>query len=188
MNIGEAGIRLIKNFEGCRLMAYRDSVGVLTIGYGNTHDVSEGQTITQEQAEHMLNLVLSPIVAGINGLVTVTLTQNQFDALCSFTYNLGIGTLARSALLKMLNSGDYFGAAKQFERFDEAGGMEVAGLLSRRKTESETFRTPDIHVSPILAIPEPASVAAVLMPVPETHALPSLFGTVMGFFAGLVKR
>ena len=107
MNIGQKGIDLIKHFEGCELNAYKCPAGVWTIGYGHIKGVSEGMSITQEQAEQMLLDELKEYENYINELVTVNLSQNQFDALVSWVYNLGPANLQSSTLLKVLNSGDY---------------------------------------------------------------------------------
>ena len=89
MNISKEGIALIKKFEGCELKAYQDSVGVWTIGYGHTKDVKKGNEINQDYAEFMLTEELPEYEGYINDMVKVPLEQNQFDALCSWVYNLG---------------------------------------------------------------------------------------------------
>jgi lysozyme len=131
-------------FEGLRLTAYQDMVGVWTIGYGHTGpDVKAGLTITQQQAEQLLINDLARFNNGVNALVTVKINQNQFDALISFSYNLGLGSLQQSTLLRLLNAGNFQAAADQFPRWDRAGGKEVAGLLARRNAERALFLTPD---------------------------------------------
>src|SRR5574337_412189 len=107
MQPSQAAIDLIKAAEGLRLTAYRDSVGVLTIGYGSTGGIKPGQTITPEQAEAMLVDDLDEAAEAVRQLVTVPLTQGQFDALCSFVFNLGAGRLRDSTLLRLLNQGKY---------------------------------------------------------------------------------
>ena len=140
----QRGIDLIKLFEGLRLTAYQDMVGVWTIGYGHTGpDVKAGLTITQQQAEQLLINDLARFNNGVNALVTVKINQNQFDALISFSYNLGLGSLQQSTLLRLLNAGNFQAAADQFPRWDRAGGKEVAGLLARRNAERALFLTPD---------------------------------------------
>ena len=135
---------LIEKFEGLRLTAYQDMVGVWTIGYGHTGpDVKAGLTITQQQAEQLLINDLARFNNGVNALVTVKINQNQFDALISFSYNLGLGSLQQSTLLRLLNAGNFQAAADQFPRWDRAGGKEVAGLLARRNAERALFLTPD---------------------------------------------
>ena len=140
MNISQKGISLIKSFEGLSLKAYKDSVGVTTIGYGSTGPhVSMGQTITEAQAESLLKNDLSRFEKGVSDLVTAPLNQNQFDALVSFSFNLGLGNLKSSTLLRKLNSLDYSGAAKEFERWNKAGGKVLAGLTRRRIAERDLF-------------------------------------------------
>ena len=143
MNISENGIKLIKNFEGCRLVAYKCPAGVWTIGYGHTgQEIHEGLKITQEQAEKYLKIDLLIHCNNVSRLVKVPLTQNQFDALVSFEYNLGYGNLAYSTLLKLLNAKKYNEAAAQFDRWVYAGGKKLAGLIRRRAAEKELFLKP----------------------------------------------
>lgn len=140
MNISNKGINLIKQFEGLELKAYKDSVGVLTIGYGSTGPhVTVGMTITESQAETLLKKDLSRFEKGVDDLVTVPLNQNQFDALVSFSFNLGLGNLKSSTLLRKLNSLDYIGAANEIPRWDKAGGKVLKGLTRRRLAEKELF-------------------------------------------------
>ena len=140
MKISQAGLDLIKEFEGCKLTAYQDSVGVWTVGFGSTgRDVCKGLSITQDEAEKRLRKHLEGVERAIDRLVTVPLTQGEFDALCSFVYNLGEGAFAKSTLLKMLNASDYDGAAQQFLRWDKAGGQVLAGLTRRRQAEMRRF-------------------------------------------------
>lgn len=144
MKTSNSGINLIKSFEGKHLKAYDDGVGVLTIGFGtikypNGVRVKKGDTCTEEQAESYLKNDLVKFENAINRLVKVPLTQNQFDALASFTYNLGETNLSISTLLKKLNAKDYKGAADQFERWNKAGGKVMNGLTRRRKAEKELF-------------------------------------------------
>ena len=139
MRISDKGINLIKEFEGLRLEAYLDSVDVPTIGYGHTRGVKLGQTISQEQAEDFLEEDIHEFELAIQRLVHVNLTQNQFDALVSFTFNLGIGSLKQSTLLKKLNAGDITGAANEFNRWVYAGGKKLTGLVKRRSAERLMF-------------------------------------------------
>jgi len=140
MIISNEGINLIKSFEGLELKAYRDSVGVWTQGYGSTGPhIIPGSTITEVQAEALLIKDLSRFESGVNELVKVPLTQNQFDALVSFSFNLGLGNLKSSTLLKKLNGKDYVGAGNEFERWNKAGGKVLNGLTRRRLAEKELF-------------------------------------------------
>ena len=141
MRVSQRGIDLIKKFEGLELTSYEDAAGVLTIGYGHTgEDVKPGDVISKEQAEKLLRRDLEEAEQGVNRNVTVPLTQNQFDALVSFTYNLGTTALANSTLLRELNKGRYESAAAQFERWVYAGGKKLKGLIRRRIAEKQLFQ------------------------------------------------
>jgi GH24 family phage-related lysozyme (muramidase) len=135
----EVGIKLIKNFEGCRLSAYQDSVGVWTIGYGHTKGVHFGQSISQTEADKLLKQDLAVFESGVNNLVKVELKQCQFDALVSFSFNVGIGAFSTSTLLKKLNQKAYGEAANQFLRWNKAGGKILTGLTRRREAEKSLF-------------------------------------------------
>lgn len=144
MQTSENGIALIKELEGCKLTAYQDSVGVWTIGYGWTQPVDgkpirAGMTIKQETAERLLKTGLVSYESDVSRLVKVGLTQGQFDALVSFTYNLGSRSLSTSTLLRKLNAGDYAGAADEFLRWNKAGGKVLKGLTRRREAERALF-------------------------------------------------
>ncbi|ELN9580822.1 lysozyme [Enterobacter kobei] len=144
MQTSDKGIALIKQFEGCKLTAYQDSVGVWTIGYGWTQPVDgkpirAGMTIKQETAERLLKTGLVSYESDVSRLVKVGLTQGQFDALVSFTYNLGSKSLSTSTLLRKLNAGDYAGAADEFLRWNKAGGKVLNGLTRRREAERALF-------------------------------------------------
>lgn len=139
MQISESGLEFIKQAEGCRLEAYLDSVGVPTLGYGHTHGVKASDTCTQEQADAWLLEDLQSVYTDIADYVEVALTQGQYDALCSFVFNLGGSALRNSTLLRLLNAGDYEGAQKQFSRWVHAGGQVLAGLVKRREGEAEMF-------------------------------------------------
>ena len=144
MKTSQSGISLIKGFEGKRLNAYYDGVGVWTIGFGtikypNGVRVKKGDTCTEAQAESYLKNDLVKFENAINRLVKVPLNQNQFDALSSFTYNLGETNLSSSTLLKKLNAKDYAGTADQFLRWNKAGGKVMNGLTRRREAERILF-------------------------------------------------
>ena len=139
MKTSEAGVALIRDCEGCRLVAYRDPVGVWTIGYGDTHEVTPGLAITREEAERRLALRLGEVEAAVAALVRVVPTQGQFDALVSFAYNLGAASLARSTLLRKFNAGDPAGAAAEFGKWVHAGADVLPGLVTRRARERALF-------------------------------------------------
>jgi lysozyme len=135
------GLAITEQFEGCRLVAYQDQVGVWTIGYGHTGSgVASGLTITQDQAIDLLTSDVAASAAYVNAAVTVELQQNEFDALVDFVFNLGRGAFAGSTLLKNLNAGQFDAAATQFDLWDHAGGQVVAGLLRRRQAEQAMFQ------------------------------------------------
>ena len=140
MKTGEKGLELIKRFEGLKLSAYYCPGGILTIGYGHTgKDVFQGQRITVQQAEDLLRKDVERFEKAVERLVTVELSQEQFDALVSFTYNLGEGSLQKSTLLKVLNRGEYSKAAGQFDQWNKSGGKVLAGLVARREAEEQLF-------------------------------------------------
>ena len=139
MNTSAEGIALIKKFEGCELKAYQCSAGVWTIGYGHTKDVEEGDTISKDQAEEMLVEELHEYENYVNEYVNVALSQNQFDALVSWVYNLGPANLTASTMLKVLNSGEYEDVPAQMKRWNKAGGKVLEGLIRRREAEACLF-------------------------------------------------
>ena len=146
MITGEKGIELIKKYEGLRLEAYRCPAGKLTIGYGHTgNDVVPGMQINKEMAELLLKNDLKIYEKVINELVKVQLTQNQFDALISFIYNVGIGNFKKSTLLKLINQNKMKEAAEEFLKWNKVsqpGGLkELPGLTKRRAEEKKLFLT-----------------------------------------------
>lgn len=151
----DAGIDLIKSFEGLRLTAYQDSGGIWTIGYGHTGGVKRGQRITKDEAESFLREDLDEAEATVEDVVTVDLSDNQFAALVSFAYNVGPGKKGEKdgfvtlksgrppTLLRKLNAGDYDGAADEFLKWNHQGGRVLTGLTRRRKAERSLFLMPD---------------------------------------------
>lgn len=140
LSYSDKGLALTKQFEGLRLSAYQDSVGVWTIGYGHTGpDVHPALTITEEHATELLLKDTASAVASVNRLVTVTLTQNQFDALVDFVFNVGAAKLANSTLLREINAGNFIAAAAQFLLWCHAGGVVLPGLVQRRKAAGALF-------------------------------------------------
>lgn len=147
MKTSKNGLDLIKQFEGCRLKAYRCPAGVLTIGYGHTQGVYDGQIITNSQANDYLRSDIAKFEKSVNDLVKVKVTQNMFDALVSFTYNLGAGALKNSTLLKYLNCEDYEEASLEFGKWNKAGGKVLSGLVKRRSLEKKLFIA-DLYLKP----------------------------------------
>lgn len=138
--LGKDGLELIKNFEGCVLKVYLDAIGLPTIGYGHLIKPGESFTkITQKEAEDLLKSDAQIFVDGVNKLLEVNVTQNQFDALVSIAFNIGLGNLKSSTLLRLVNAGDYKGAADQFPRWNKAGGKVLSGLTKRRNAERDLF-------------------------------------------------
>lgn len=133
---------LIRVFEGLRLKAYQDSVGVWTIGYGETQGVTPGMCISIEQAESYLQARLGILEDEILTLVRVPINDNQLSSLESFCYNLGIGAFAHSTMLKLINKGNFQDAANEFDVWVHAGGKILPGLIKRREAEKELFLTP----------------------------------------------
>jgi lysozyme len=147
MRISDQGLTLIKAFEGFSAEPYMCPAGKRTVGYGHVITVasplwvhmSSTLPLTKKQAMDLLRQDVCYAEEVINADVKVALTQNQFDALVSFTYNIGAGAFARSTLLKLLNQSDYDGASAQFMRWIYIGKKESAGLVRRREAERAMF-------------------------------------------------
>ena len=143
MKTSKKGIELIKEFEGLELKPYRDSAGYLTIGYGHLinpfEKLNKCESIEKDEADLLLLDDIKIAEYAVNHLIAVKLNQNQYDALVSFTFNLGAGNLRTSTLRKLLNKEKYKEAANQFERWVYAGGRKLNGLIRRRKAEKELF-------------------------------------------------
>lgn len=145
MKISQKGIDLIKKFEGCKLYAYRDSVGVATIGYGHIKGVKMGMSITQQQAEMFLKEDIKPVETFLNGMC-INYTQGQFDALTSWIFNLGQGNFKSSTMYK------YIVARKsdleitdQMVKWHNAGGKPLLGLMKRRCSEANMFLGKEVY-------------------------------------------
>jgi lysozyme len=142
MKFNDLGLQLIKEFEGCSLVAYQDQGAVWTIGYGCTHGVTPGMTITPDAALERLNTDLAGVEDAVSKIVSVALSDNQFSAVVCFAYNVGIGNLMSSTLLKFLNMGHIDDAANEFSKWDKVNGTPNAGLSRRRLAEKALFLTP----------------------------------------------
>lgn len=139
LRISPAGLNIIKLAEGLELKAYQDTGGVWTIGYGHTGpDVKPGMTITETQADKLLVEDVAEAEADVRRLFPVT-TQGQFDALVSFTYNLGPEQVGASTLRKKHLASDYAGAKAEFARWRFDNGVELAGLVKRRRAEAALY-------------------------------------------------
>lgn len=144
MRLSTNGLSLIKEFEGCKLEAYRCTRGRWTIGWGHTgDDVGPGVRWTQAKADGTLALDVRWVEEAVNELVRVPLTQNQFDALCAFVFNIGRSQFAQSTLLRKVNARDFVGAKVQFSRWNKTtvGGKLIVdrGLTRRRRAEADLF-------------------------------------------------
>ena len=164
--INQAGLDLIKSFEGildgnpatANLDPYLDPIGIWTIGWGHAivvgKDFLRGKEnkakafalypggLTIPEAETLLRADVMDKCRDVDSLVKVSLNDNQYAAIVSFTFNLGVGNLKQSTLLKKLNAGDFEGAANEFAKWNKAGGKVLAGLTRRRAAEAELFRRP----------------------------------------------
>jgi lysozyme len=141
---GPNGFALIKHFESCRVKAFKPiPTDPWTIGWGRTKGVLAGDTCTQAQADAMLEEDLAVAEDDVIKGATVNLTQNQFDALVSFVYNCGGPAFWASTLRRLLNAGDFKGAAEQFPRWNKSAGVVLDGLTRRRDAEKRLFLTPD---------------------------------------------
>ena len=158
IEISDLGLKLVKTFEGKHNTGYLCPAGVWTIGYGHTGSTlgqssPKGMTITDEQIDILLKEDMKRFEKAVLRSVAVALTQNQFDALVSFAFNVGAGALATSTLLKKLNAGDYAGAAEQFLVWNKATNPQtkkkvaLAGLTRRRQAERHLFLTGELKVN-----------------------------------------
>ncbi|WP_370931819.1 lysozyme [Bartonella sp. DGB1] len=149
--VNNTAFELIKNFEGLRLEAYKDIAGVWTIGYGHTSiigglEVKEGLKITEQQALELLNKDVAKIAASVEKYVKVPLNDNQFAALVSFVYNIGINAFKTSTLLSKLNAGEYAQIPFQLSRWIYASRKKLTGLVKRRKAEADLWETDNIKL------------------------------------------
>ena len=179
-NVNEAGLALIKQWEGRRLTAYKDPVGVWTIGYGHTDAagppaVKRGLKISEAQAEAMLRADLAQYEAAVEAAVTVRLTDNQFAALVSFCFNVGPGNFLGSTLLKKLNAGNHAAVPGELAKWDKAGGRVLAGLANRRAAEAGLWARGAFVASNYV---EPVAKAAATATTAGKGALAATFGTV----------
>ena len=145
MEINKAGKDLIKRFEGCKLKAYKCPAGVWTIGYGNTFyedgtKVKEGDVITQERAEELFDIIINDFVRMTDALVKSDVTENNFSALVSFTFNVGTGNLRRSTLLRKVNANPKDPSIRaEFMKWTKANNVVLKGLVRRREAEAKLY-------------------------------------------------
>jgi lysozyme len=205
MNINKATIDLVKDFEGCKLTAYRDPIGVWTIGYGTTARAglgiipTAGMTITQAEADQLLADGLNKFADQIRPMITAGLNDNQFGACVSLAYNIGAHAFGTSSALKHINvGGDYDKAANAILLWNKAGGKVLKGLVRRREAERKLFLTPvfeqapafDERISPVQSTTMQASALQIASGAGAgIAALGSLSGTAQVValgFAGIV--
>ena len=139
MIISKNGLDLIKQFESLQLKAYKCSANVWTIGYGHTKNVKEGDRICEDQANCFLMQDLYSVERAIIRHVKTEINQNQFDALCSLIFNIGITAFKDSTLLNKLNNNDFNGASNEFKRWNRVNGIVMRGLIRRRQAEQDLF-------------------------------------------------
>ncbi len=161
MKMTVEGLALIKRFEGLRLDAYRDAVGVWTIGYGHTSmagapQVHAGLRITEADAHEILARDLDAFVRGVRDTVTVELSATQFSALVSFAFNVGLGGFKRSSVLTAVNSGDFDAVPRRLNLWTKAGGRVLPGLVRRRSAEGALFMSENAAPSKEVITPIPS--------------------------------
>jgi lysozyme len=199
MHISQAGLDLIKSFEGyldrlpdgsCR--AYLCPAKVWTIGWGCTEGVSEGLTWTKDQAEKGLRTELIKHENHVKRLVTTDINQNEFDALTSFCYNVGAGALAKSTVLRCLNKGDRAGAARGFALWNKGGGKVLPGLVIRRQREATLFLSP-VAAPTVPEMPQkveqsPGPVVSALKGRTVLSQLTALFGVAVLWAGSMAEQ
>lgn len=142
MKINDAGIKLIQSFESCKLNSYQDIKGIWTIGWGHVdYFIGPGQTITQQQADDLFQKDLDKFNEGVTNLITANINDNQFSALVSFSFNLGLHNLKDSHLLIYTNNSQFDLASNEFPKWDHSNGIVIPGLLRRRLAEQNLFNS-----------------------------------------------
>lgn len=192
--INEAGLNLLKQFEQCRLVAYRDSGGIWTIGWGHTYGVKAGDTCTQEQADAWLIEDMAIAEHGVASAITVPINENQFSAMVVFTYNVGVGNFKSSSVCRLFNAGDKPAASRAFLLWDKArvNGVStvLAGLQRRRAAEMQLYLAPAPtfeNIKPeIIPPPEEGAVSTVEPPKTGNPAVP--IGTAVAASAAGAKE
>ena len=147
MKVNKLGIDMMHHFEGCRLQAYQCSAKVWTIGWGNTYyqdkkPVKQGDKVTQDQADELFEMIMNEFAIEVRNALTKEVNENQFSALVCFAYNVGIGNLKKSTLLRKVNvNPDDETIAEEFAKWNKAGGKVLNGLVRRRKAEADLYFT-----------------------------------------------
>jgi lysozyme len=153
LKLSPQGYDLIREFEGLRTAAYRDAVGVWTIGYGHTSAAGEpsvkpGMVITESEATEILERDVERFADGVRHHVRVSLAEDQFSALVSFAYNVGLGNFARSSVLKAVNARDFEAVPRRLALWNKAGGRTLPGLVRRRAAEAALFTSEGVLAPP----------------------------------------
>lgn len=187
MKINARGLKLIRRFEGFRAAAYRDAVGVWTIGYGHTSRagaprVGPGMKITRAQGEKILARDVEKFAAQIRPLIKVPLNENQFSALVSFAYNVGVGGFRGSSVLRVVNRRRFDLVPQRLSLWVKAGGRVLPGLVRRRAAEGVLFSRP-------AGRQHPTTNTAPVEPTPgkSPHKSTTNIATLMGALAGLIS-
>lgn len=183
---------LIKEFEGLELSAYKDPVGIWTIGYGHTAAAGlphpkAGMKLTEKEATDLLLRDLTIYENAVRTQVKVPLNDNQYGSLVSFTYNVGPGNFAKSTLLKKLNAKDYTGAANEFAKWNKAKGKVLNGLTRRRAAEKKLFLTRVSSVPVQEPKPNPVSVPSIT-PKPSVAPSVGILGHILNLLSKLFRR
>jgi lysozyme len=145
MRCNDAGIAIIKRYEGCSLSVYLDPINICTIGFGSTYGLvgnrldSSHRDITEDEAEYLLKRELRSTENAVARMVKTPLTANQFSAVCCLVYNVGSGRFSSSTMKMKLNRKDFQGAANEFWKWRRAGGRILRGLVRRRAEEAKLF-------------------------------------------------
>jgi lysozyme len=148
--INQAGIDLIKRWEGCKLKAYKDVAGIWTVGYGLTSgagfiEVGPDTVLTQEEADWYLEKVVDDFASKISPMITAPINENQFAAFVSLAYNIGVGAFQKSSALRRFNAGQIMEVPAAMRMWKKAGGKVVQGLVNRREAEVKLFLTPVVE-------------------------------------------
>jgi len=150
--VNQAGMDLIKRWEGCKLKAYKDVAGVWTVGYGLTSaagfiEVGPDTVLTQEEADWYLEQAVNKYADGIRSAITAPINENQFAAFVSLAYNVGIAGVRRSSAVRHFNAGHLDKVPRAIRAWNKAGGRVVQGLVNRREAEVKLFQTPVVSVA-----------------------------------------
>ena len=181
------GLELIKQFEGFRATAYRDPVGVWTIGYGHTSmagvpDVAAGLTVTEAEADEILARDVDQFARGVRALLRVKLSDGQFSALVSFAYNVGLGALKKSSVLTAVNARDFAAVPRRLQLWTKAGGRVLPGLVRRRAAEAALFAS-----ASVVAVESTVSKPAVQSKTVWSAAFVMLLSLVQAWLSASVK-